>query len=58
MESIRCGNCHRLLARGRFDAIEIKCPRCGTLNHVRAKSPDPERPRASNQKDVHAVSEQ
>ncbi|MGQ9370541.1 Com family DNA-binding transcriptional regulator [Azospirillum sp. A39] len=49
MEEIRC-TCGALLARASLaggSAIEIKCRRCGTFNHVRAASPEPERPRAS-----------
>ncbi|HBO4355103.1 TPA: Com family DNA-binding transcriptional regulator [Pseudomonas aeruginosa] len=39
VKDIRCGGCHRLLARaGQFDALEIKCPRCRTLNHLKAES--------------------
>ena len=35
----RCGNCKRLLARmGDFTEFQIKCSRCGTLNHVKAQS--------------------
>ncbi|WP_325436895.1 Com family DNA-binding transcriptional regulator [Pseudomonas nitroreducens] len=39
MTDIRCGHCNRLLARasGTFD-VQIKCPRCRTLNHLKAKS--------------------
>lgn len=41
MNEIRCDNCHRKLAMvSGFCKIEIKCPRCGTLNHQRAKSSD------------------
>jgi len=33
MDEIRCGHCSRLLAKaGLFDQIQIKCPRCGTMN--------------------------
>ncbi|WP_142850876.1 Com family DNA-binding transcriptional regulator [Telmatospirillum sp. J64-1] len=48
MESIRCGSCRRLLAKAAaYQAIEIKCPRCGTINRLmRAESPAPERPGA------------
>ncbi|SMH62542.1 zinc finger domain-containing protein [Azospirillum agricola] len=46
MEEIRCGSCRRLLARGTAEMLEIKCPRCGTMNHVRVMNPLPERPRA------------
>lgn len=48
MESIRCGTCRKLLARVEARAVEIKCPRCGTLNHWKAESLPPERPRASD----------
>ncbi len=43
-EEIRCGHCKRKLAEAVFEQIAIKCPRCGTLNHLRAASPTPERP--------------
>ncbi|MCX7364814.1 MAG: Com family DNA-binding transcriptional regulator [Alphaproteobacteria bacterium] len=48
MESIRCG-CGRLLLKGRVHDIEIKCPRCRTVNRIRAPSPAPERQRASQE---------
>ncbi|MEX5552293.1 Com family DNA-binding transcriptional regulator [Pseudomonas pergaminensis] len=39
LKEIRCGNCNRLLARtGEFTELQIKCSRCGTLNHVKATS--------------------
>lgn len=39
LKECRCGNCKRLLARvGEFTELQIKCSRCGTLNHVKAKS--------------------
>lgn len=44
IESIRCGNCRRLLARASgFSSIEIKCPRCGAITIERATRPEPER---------------
>lgn len=49
-QEIRCGHCNRLLARGYALALTIKCPRCGQFNHVRAKSPDAEGPRASQER--------
>lgn len=55
LEEIRCGQCARKLAAGAYTRLEIKCPRCGTLNVLRASaadcsspSPTPERPRASS----------
>ncbi|WP_310614328.1 Com family DNA-binding transcriptional regulator [Limnohabitans sp.] len=52
MQELRCGACSKLLARGVFERVQIKCGRCRTLNDVRAgaegaTSPQPERPRAS-----------
>ncbi|MFV3403363.1 MULTISPECIES: Com family DNA-binding transcriptional regulator [Pseudomonas] len=41
LKDLRCGKCARLLARtGSFTELQIKCPRCGTLNHARATSPE------------------
>ncbi|MBX8799216.1 Com family DNA-binding transcriptional regulator [Ochrobactrum sp. MR28] len=43
MKEIRCGKCHALLFRAKHGAvandIEIKCRRCGTLNHLRPIEP-------------------
>ncbi|WP_217640162.1 Com family DNA-binding transcriptional regulator [Paracidovorax valerianellae] len=54
MMEVRCGQCHKLLARADGN-VEIKCPRCGCINHWRASaadhsspSPDPRTPRASS----------
>ncbi|WP_090209635.1 Com family DNA-binding transcriptional regulator [Pseudomonas asplenii] len=39
LKECRCGKCKRLLARvGGFTELQIKCSRCGTLNHVKAPS--------------------
>ena len=40
LPEIRCGHCGKLLARGLAVDLEIRCPRCGADNHVRAASPD------------------
>lgn len=40
LEVIRCGNCARKLAAGAYTRLEIKCPRCGTLNVLRASAAD------------------
>ncbi|WP_410499720.1 Com family DNA-binding transcriptional regulator [Chitinibacter sp. S2-10] len=32
MCNIRCGQCNRKLAEGRYSILNIKCPRCGLLN--------------------------
>ncbi|WP_421721587.1 Com family DNA-binding transcriptional regulator [Acinetobacter guerrae] len=34
METIKCRSCGRLLAKGKFISLEIKCPRCKTLNSM------------------------
>ena len=40
LKDFRCGHCKRLLARmGENTELQIKCPRCGTLNHVKAVEP-------------------
>jgi phage FluMu protein Com len=39
LKNCRCGQCKRLLARvGEYTELQIKCSRCGTLNHVKAAS--------------------
>lgn len=43
MQDIRCGSCHKKLGAGIFLRLEIKCPRCGTLNVLRTASPEQER---------------
>ncbi|MBF0454933.1 MAG: Com family DNA-binding transcriptional regulator [Magnetococcales bacterium] len=43
MEEIRCGQCNKLLAKGRCNQLEIKCPRCRTISQIRTESPIPER---------------
>lgn len=43
MQDIRCGSCNKLLGKGKFDTVSIKCPRCKTLNTLRATSPIQER---------------
>ncbi|EAX0015407.1 Com family DNA-binding transcriptional regulator [Salmonella enterica] len=37
--NVRCRHCNKLLARaGNFDFIEVKCPRCKTLNIITSLS--------------------
>ncbi|WP_309822278.1 Com family DNA-binding transcriptional regulator [Acidovorax delafieldii] len=59
MEEIRCGHCGRKLAEAVFEQISIKCPRCGTMNHLRALSPSRERLGApspmTNHEDSHSL---
>ncbi|WP_295475179.1 Com family DNA-binding transcriptional regulator [uncultured Pseudomonas sp.] len=39
LNDCRCGKCNKLLARvGELTELQIKCSRCGTLNHVKALS--------------------
>jgi phage FluMu protein Com len=37
---IRCGQCNRLLGKGIALELAIKCPRCGCINHVKARTPE------------------
>ncbi|MEQ9728498.1 Com family DNA-binding transcriptional regulator [Pseudomonas sp. WHRI 8822A] len=42
LNDYRCGSCKRLLARvGVFTELQIKCSRCGALNHLKAMSLEP-----------------
>ncbi|WP_418068519.1 Com family DNA-binding transcriptional regulator [Rhizobium laguerreae] len=47
MVNIRCGSCSALLFKAGQGAIanliEIKCRRCGTINHLRPIEPLPDR---------------
>ncbi|WP_102026022.1 Com family DNA-binding transcriptional regulator [Rhizobium subbaraonis] len=47
MVNIRCGSCSALLFKAGPGAIaagiEIKCRRCGTINHLRPPEPLPDR---------------
>ena len=53
VQEIRCGHCGRKLGVGQYVALQIKCPRCGTLNHFRAEpSPSPERQSASTKESM------
>ncbi|MES2237613.1 MAG: Com family DNA-binding transcriptional regulator [Pseudomonadota bacterium] len=52
METIRCGNCNRKLAEAEYSRLSIKCPRCGTLNHVKASEPPTSAPGASVQEQL------
>ncbi|EPQ8799869.1 zinc finger domain-containing protein [Pseudomonas aeruginosa] len=57
LNPMRCGGCERLLAKiGPGAEIQIKCPRCGTLNHLKAESLPAdrlERPRKGCGNDQH-----
>nr|WP_280191174.1 Com family DNA-binding transcriptional regulator [Delftia sp. PS-11]KAJ8743672.1 Com family DNA-binding transcriptional regulator [Delftia sp. PS-11] len=39
MQEVRCASCNRKLAVGVFQQLNIKCPRCGTLNSLRVENP-------------------
>ncbi|TBV12743.1 Com family DNA-binding transcriptional regulator [Stutzerimonas kirkiae] len=50
MFDIRCGGCGRLLCRAAGSySLQIKCPRCRTLNHLKAPEPPSRPPRAARQ---------
>ncbi|MCP8687755.1 Com family DNA-binding transcriptional regulator [Marinobacterium sedimentorum] len=33
---VRCSNCNKLLAKGIFEELEIKCPRCKRIQRARS----------------------
>ena len=41
LKEVRCRHCGKLLAKGGYEILEIKCPRCKTINTL-------ERPRVPN----------
>ncbi len=55
INDIRCGNCRRKLGEGTYLVLAIKCPRCGTLNHLRASTPSPHASERLNQENAHAI---
>ncbi|ENJ3964572.1 Com family DNA-binding transcriptional regulator [Salmonella enterica] len=53
--NVRCRHCNKLLARASsFDFIEVKCPRCKTLNIITSPSAIEHPPHTRN----HACGEQ
>jgi len=42
MSDIRCGTCGKKMGDGIYQSLHIKCPRCKTMNYLRAESPKPE----------------
>jgi len=46
MQEVRCGTCNKLLAKASYQQIEIKCPRCRAINHLKAVEPPNSVPRA------------
>ncbi|TRL38043.1 MULTISPECIES: Com family DNA-binding transcriptional regulator [Rhizobium] len=59
MRDIRCGKCSALLFRAEHDAIsnviEIKCRRCGTLNHLRPIEPASDRQERQPDRVLHEI---
>ncbi|EAO1206222.1 Com family DNA-binding transcriptional regulator [Salmonella enterica] len=41
MKETRCSNCHKLLFKGIFNSIEIKCPRCKRITFISNASEHP-----------------
>ncbi|WP_432745753.1 Com family DNA-binding transcriptional regulator [Methylobacter sp. G7] len=53
MNDIRCGACSKKLGMGIYQTLQIKCPRCNTLNFLRAESPKPEHHECHCKSDTH-----
>gem|GEM_PF-1314339 len=41
LADIRCGACSKKLGAGIFIKLELKCPRCKTINFLRVENPEP-----------------
>lgn len=41
MREIRCGKCNKKLGAGVYLQLEIKCPRCGVINHFNGEGQEP-----------------
>ena len=57
LKEIRCRRCNKLLAKAGTGELEIKCPRCGAYNILKAESFKTERPERP-QEHYHAESGQ
>lgn len=57
LKEIRCRRCNKLLAKADAGELEIKCPRCGAYNILKAVSINSERPERL-QEDCYAESRQ
>lgn len=53
MNEIRCLGCGRLLAKAKYEQLEIKCPRCKTLNKLKAIEPLNQAPSSANINEVN-----
>ncbi|QDQ24947.1 Com family DNA-binding transcriptional regulator [Chitinimonas arctica] len=53
MQENRCGQCNRKLAEGSYIRLNIKCPRCNTLNHLSAPSTVQERQTSVEETQAH-----
>jgi LSD1 subclass zinc finger protein len=58
MKETRCGQCRKLLFKAAPEAVrgplDIKCPRCGTINSLRPVEPISERPgKPVNERETH-----
>ncbi|WP_083917830.1 Com family DNA-binding transcriptional regulator [Uliginosibacterium gangwonense] len=47
-QDIRCTQCGRKLAAGRYLELHIKCPRCRAMNHFKAERPGAPQPGATD----------
>lgn len=52
VEEVRCGKCHRLLAKASYSRLQIKCPRCGAINDLRAVEPPTRAPLSAGAKEA------
>ena len=52
---IRCSHCNKLLCKGCFEWLEIKCPRCGSMENIKIcaqfQTKDPSNEKEQNRKE-------
>ncbi|MBT2294569.1 zinc finger domain-containing protein [Pseudomonas fluorescens] len=59
MQEVRCGQCRRLLAKMLPPSeVQIKCPRCGAINHQKAVSLISQAPPSADDRGCHGKTTQ
>lgn len=57
MQEIRCKNCNKLLFKGVFKCIEVKCPRCKRLISISNAAEHPTEPYCGKREEITRINE-